>query len=270
MARSKKIAGMGVAMAALLAIGGTFAYYTSTHTVDNTLETGEYGDVMTEVFTPDSNWEPGEEVDKSVGVTNTGDYDIVVRVSMEETWIDAEGSELISLGITEVYDASSQIDKEDGTVTGDGSVVYKALASSGWTYNGTDGYWYYNSILASDDSTGALLSSITLAEDTDMGLYTSVTYYAVTDSETAPTADVSEDTVWSVLGEDETLDSVYDSDDGKYLHVQAVSTITAGYEGYSGATYVLTITSETVQATEDAVTTEWGSAAAAYWFTTTE
>lgn len=279
MKRSKKVASMAVAMVAVLAIGGTFAYYTAEHEIDNTMETGTYGDQVTEVFTPDSNWEPGEEADKIVGVTNTGDYDIVVRVSMSETWTfsDEEGDSLTidsddSAFIIASASEGDQLSKIDGlvddsvdttlgsvenTLETDGSVVYKELAESDWTYNENDGYWYYNSILASGKSTGALLSSITLAEDTDMGVYDEVVSYVVTTSD-----ELVGDETWVVLGSeaDTANTDVQDPDlanvvvaDGYYLHVKSVSTITTGYEGYAGATYVLTITSETCQATDEAI-----------------
>ncbi|MFI3208852.1 MAG: BsaA family SipW-dependent biofilm matrix protein, partial [Eubacteriales bacterium] len=200
---SKKIVGTAVGMVALLAIGGTFAYYTGETSIDNTLETASYGDELVEVFTPDDDWEPGETVDKIVGVTNTGDYDIVVRVSMSEAWYDAEGSEIITIASTDTsagfLDASAttadQLSATDGLIDDsqdtvnneeslnvgtdavvdneiDGSVVYKALTTESdatttdsWYYNSSDGYWYYTSILASGESTGSLLSSLTLAED---------------------------------------------------------------------------------------------------------
>ncbi len=275
MKRSKKVVSMAAAMVALLAIGGTFAYYTATHEIDNTMETGAYGDEMTEVFTPDSNWEPGEEADKIVGVTNTGDYDIVVRVSMSETWTDEDG-EIITVAsnesgfLTATTSAGDQLSATDGLVDDtdvsslggdesgdtDGSVVYKELFSdSSWTYNVDDGYWYYNSILESGESTTSLLSSITLAEDTDMGVYTEVISYVVTTSET-----LLGDETWTVLVAEDDLAGVEVEDD-EYLHVKSVSTITTDYEGYADATYVLTITSETLQATDEAIAT-WTTAPA--------
>lgn len=291
MKRSKKVASMAVAMVAVLAIGGTFAYYTANHEIDNTMETGTYGDQMTEVFTPDSNWEPGEEADKIVGVTNTGDYDIVVRVSMSETWTDADGIEIITVASTdEDFDDATvttgvQLSTTDGlvddsedttlgsvenTLETDGSVVYKELAESGWTYNSADGYWYYNSILVSEASTTLLLESITLAEDTDMGVYEEIVSYVVTGSET-----LDGDETWIELGTalvsgetDVYIEDLADVvvDDGYYLHVKSVSTITTDYEGYAGATYVLTITSETLQATDEAIAT-WDTAPASLAWT---
>lgn len=289
MKRNRKLAAMVASAAALSLIAGSFAYYTATHEVDNTMSTNIYGDTLTEVFQPDSNWEPGEEADKIVTVTNTGDDDIVVRISMSETWTFDDGTTLtiastdgiVATSGEENYDfqpasteTADQLDADDGltyeTVEGsntpeddittyDGSVVYKDLNSTNWTFNSADGYWYYNSVLTSGSSTEALLSSITLAEDTDMGVYETTTYYAVTDSETAPSAAVTDSETWTVLGEEDTaLSSLADVvvSEGYYLHVKSISTC-EGFEGYSGATYVLTITSVTCQATEAAVLEEF-------------
>ncbi|MFI3205992.1 MAG: BsaA family SipW-dependent biofilm matrix protein [Clostridia bacterium] len=288
MKKNKKLAVILAGVLAVSAVAGSFAYYSETKSIDNTMETNVYGDTLTEVFTPDSNWEPGEEADKIVGVTNTGDYDIVVRIKMSETWTFSETvGDTLTINSDEVNfyvddaEESKQIDADDGLTDDgnseptdyDGSVVYKEFIEeldTYWTYNSADGYYYYNSILESGQSTGALLSSITLCEDTDMGVYETTTYYQVTTSETAPTAAVT-DTSWTVLGATDSLADVT-VPDGSYLHIRTVSTITEDKEGYAGATYVLTITSETCQATEDAVDETFDDAPTAIvsaWFPTT-
>lgn len=303
MTRSKKIAGLVAGIVAVSAVTGSFAYYSATHTVDNTLATLSYGDTLTEVFQPDVDWEPGEEVDKIVGVTNTGDYDIVVRVSMTETWTDADGNEIITVestdGIAATASSGSALDNEvyyfddtyfdfqpvdettgdqynidDGLVEYDeedeGSVVYKELDATDWTYS--DGYWYYDYILASGDVTTSLLESITLCADTDMGTYTEVVYYYVgtEDSLEADDYDLAGDISWLLFSdvtdrEDDDDEVVTWADvtvsEGEYLHIQSISSLTSTASGYAGATYVLTITSVTCQANEDAVTATYDNLA---------
>lgn len=273
MTKTKKLSAMLAGVLAVGAVMGSFAYYSSEHEVDNTMSTNAYGDTLTEVFTPDSDWEPGEEADKIVGVTNTGDYDIVVRIKMSETWTFSDEETLTIASISEDFDdatatVADQLVTNDGLTNNgklyssyadDGSVVYKELDDSNWTYNEDDGYWYYNSVLTSGSSTEALLSSITLSENTDMGVYTETIYYAIatTKTLTADEYDIeytdNNDTYTDGKFAWTTDEPTAELKDGEYLHIQSISTLTVGEEGYAGADYVLTITSETCQATDDAI-----------------
>ena len=158
------------------------------------MKTQKYGDTLTEKFTPDNDWQPGEEVAKEVKVKNTGDYDLVVRVKLkEEWWRDADGNgsmgpgeSLISFESTGNGGAdqakinysvnATQGSATDGLLTGDQTVVKKILASMGWTA-GNDGYWYYNTKLAKGNETSAFMEKIMLAADADMGKYATAKYW---------------------------------------------------------------------------------------------
>lgn len=70
-------------LAALIVGGSTFAWFTSKDEVVNKISaTSNYNVVAVEDFTPPSNWTPGQEVDKDVRVTNTGNVDAFVRASI--------------------------------------------------------------------------------------------------------------------------------------------------------------------------------------------
>lgn len=70
-------------MAALIVGGSTFAWFTSRDDVVNKLSaTSNYDVVAVEDFTPPSNWVPGQEVDKDVKVTNTGNVDAFVKATI--------------------------------------------------------------------------------------------------------------------------------------------------------------------------------------------
>ena len=84
----KRITTFLCGIVALTLVVGTWAYYSSTTKVDNQLKTQKYGDELIEKFTPKENWSPGDEVTKEIGVKNTGNYDLFVRVKMSETWTD--------------------------------------------------------------------------------------------------------------------------------------------------------------------------------------
>ncbi|MCL1895354.1 MAG: BsaA family SipW-dependent biofilm matrix protein [Clostridiales bacterium] len=239
---------------ALALVAGTLAYYTSTNTLDNQMKTAQYGNELEEKFTPKEDWQPGEKVSKEAGVSNTGDYDLFVRIKMSEEWTLKDGTTTHGWAssaaefLTATASASAQIDPSDGLITDgtdfDETVVYKELAASGWTFNSNDGYWYYNTKLAAAGSTGNLLTSITLAGDTDMGSYTVTKYY--TKAAVRPNNDV--------IGSDPTTQWVVYTQaavPSGATYTRTVSALDDAASGYAGATYVLTITSEVIQGTKE-------------------
>lgn len=282
--KKKKIISFAAGGISLALLVGSWAFYSSTNVVDNQLKTKAYGDTLHEKFTPDTDWEPGEEVMKEVKVINTGDYDLVTRVKLnEEWWRDANnntskdsGEEIIAIdsvtsGAGKInYDSDAvQYDFDDvgpldGTNDGkvnesgksDETVVKKVMENLGdeedeWTL-GADGWWYYNGVLSATDATSNLLSTIMLASDADMGKYDVTKYYTTNLAleGTIPNAtniDSGNDYVnkWCVYT------GAVPSVDGT-VFTRSVSKLSSD-AGYAGATYDLYITSETCQATKDAV-----------------
>lgn len=245
MKKNKKIAGVA-GLAAVMLIGGTFAYFNQTMTVTNPFDTGKYDSTVVEDFKPTDgdNWEPGAEVNKDVTVKNTGDYDVLVRVRFDEKWVNKTNSTWTKEN-TGMDDATKQEDATDGQVALDGSVVAKTLNKTDWVYNKDDGYWYYNKNLAARTDTGKFLDSVKLLEDADMGKYTVTNYY--TEAETAPEK--------TEIGSDPATQWVAYTgnvpDNAK--HSMAVTTQDPTAPGYSNADYTLTITAQTVQATNAAM-----------------
>lgn len=263
---------------AVCAVGGTMAYFNQTMEAENVFDTGKFGSTMVEDFKPSEgqNWEPGATVDKVVKVVNTGDLPVVVRVKMDEKWVNKENGDLIketsttnvpSDGAKKAGAAGAnqlvtiwQENPEDGLWTADDSVVKKALSDSRkWIFNEADGYYYYADELGAGDPTEAFLQSVTLIENADMGQYKKVKYYTFEEDETT--------TNWTEFPKDENdnyvsekdLKTVLGADDyGKIKHFK--SDIVPGENpGYSNADYTLTITSQTVQATKQAVNAVFGN-----------
>lgn len=85
--KKKKWLVSAAALAAVAAMVGTFAWFTSTDTAKNEFEGGIAGnDVeIVETFTKPDKWEPGQKVNKDVTVQNTGNYDSLIRVNLVET-----------------------------------------------------------------------------------------------------------------------------------------------------------------------------------------
>lgn len=222
--KSKKIYGLA-GIAGLVAIGGTFAYYSAEQTFNNPFNTTNYSTSATEKFNPNgdnNDWKPGSTVDKEVFATNTGDGDVWVRVKFDEAWTrdgslipvfeltaDAthqfgsiDGLDKFGVagnGITASNSSSHQAGedyKTDGVTANDtGSVVLKNFASNwdtNWAFNKDDGYFYYKTVLKKNESTQLLLDSVTLCSDTDMGAFVKPVYYIAFDEEpkTPPVFDV--------------------------------------------------------------------------------
>ncbi len=138
MRRNKKIAGVA-GLAAIMVIGGTFAYFNQTMTVTNPFDTGKYDTNVVENFTPEDgdNWEPGAKVNKDVTVENTGDYDVLVRVKFDESWVNKTTKTWTKTN-KGMDTTTSQENATDGLVANDGSVVTKILNEENkdkWVYN---------------------------------------------------------------------------------------------------------------------------------------
>jgi predicted ribosomally synthesized peptide with SipW-like signal peptide len=85
----KKVTTIGVAclLAATMIGSATFAWFTAKDSVNNYLETAQIADgsvKIVEIFTPPTDWSPGQTVTKDVKVSNNGNADVLVRVSFEE------------------------------------------------------------------------------------------------------------------------------------------------------------------------------------------
>lgn len=249
MRNKKTIAIAGIT--AIMVIGGTWAYFSQSSTINNPFSTGKYGNIVVEDFKPEDgeDWQPGATVNKDIEVQNTGDYDLLVRVKFDENWYDKDTTnprktlEGMNVG---TYQESAT----DGEVTNDASVVSKTLANEDkWVYK--EGYWYYKTNLTKGTSTDKFLDSVTLLEDADMGKYEVKTYYTTAD--TAPDASVPENFGTDATEAGSKWISYTGNVPSEAKHSIAITEQEAGKAGYSNADYVLTITVETVQATEDAV-----------------
>lgn len=258
MKANKKVIG-AAGLAAILVVGGSFAYFNQTMTVNNPFDTGKYDTNVTEDFNPEDgkNWEPGATVNKDVEVNNTGKYDVLVRVKFDEKWVNKTDSSITKAN-TGMDLTTSQDNATDGLTTADGSVVKKTLANSDkWVYNTADGYWYYKANLKASESTGKFLDAVTLLEDADMGSYITTNYY--TEAEIAP----EKTEIGASEAEATTKWVKYTGNvPATAKHNMVITSQDSTKPGYGNANYTLTITTQTVQATDAAMKAAFGLTAA--------
>jgi alternate signal-mediated exported protein len=99
---------IATALVIVMVASATFAWFTAKDSVTNHLETAQITDGSTkivEVFTPPTEWLPGQEITKKVSVANNGDSDVLVRVSFEEVMKLLDGKPKAS--DTSIDDASN-------------------------------------------------------------------------------------------------------------------------------------------------------------------
>lgn len=270
MKMNKKAAALG-GLVALVAVGGTWAYFNQTAAITNPFSTGSYGGSIVESFNPSDgdNWQPGATVNKEVVAENTGNSPLLVRVKMAETW-SRNGMAGTMPNITsadgDAFLNVSQADPKDGETATDDTVVHKNLADNAAWRQADDGYWYYKGQLAPGATTESLLESVTLDKETDMGLYATTYKYCTTpDKDSTP----GDDAEWLVAedGEKDTemlAAAEAAKKEGNSFHVKKETALDEAHPGYAAADYELTITIDMVQPTEDAVTETWGEDALQY------
>ncbi|MBW6467742.1 MAG: BsaA family SipW-dependent biofilm matrix protein [Coriobacteriia bacterium] len=232
-----------IALVVAIAIGGTFAYFSQTGTAENYLTTMTYDSTITEDFTPpaDGAFAPDVEIDKEVGVTNTGEIPFLVRIKYEEAWNGTP----VSLTYADAVNtpSGSEVWIYDGD-TEDDSVVKKIKygETAGWTYGG-DGYYYYLAELDPGQTAPSFIDSImlkasTVNEDTSWVL----TWWDGT------AADYVDETFTSQGAVDDRKAAIMLMEDGSYL-VNVIENTKTTLDMEGG--YTLTFTMETVQAIEE-------------------
>lgn len=239
----RKLPLVGIAILAMVAlIGGTFAYFSQTSSVDNYLTARDYDSTLQETFTPpeDGNFTPGVTVPKDVSVYNSGDVGMLVRITYEEYWDSVLNAGLV----LDEYDAS-------GYYNGDADPSSYVMKTAGsflddpdWVY-GDDGWYYYMAELAPGETTTSFITEIMLKASS----LTTTTEYVLRWWDGTAVAEAAPET-FATQGElDTRIAEIGALVDGSY--VISVVTNENSLLDQTGD-YQLTITAETVQAVSDA------------------
>lgn len=221
MKNKKPIIALG-ALAVVGLIAGTIAYFTSEVTFDNVFKTAIYKTKSTETFESPSNWVPGTRTPKEVVTKNEGNVDVAVRATMNGVWYDADYTDDMTpeqkaqhvIPAASIPAGAIEIelsDPEDGTWTWIDNTTTAATGASA-----ADGYYYYGTKLAPNNTTETFINAVTLSSSVP-----------VTQS----------------CDTDDTATVTYDDQGNKVT----TKTCTTSIAGLGKATYILTITIETVQ-----------------------
>ncbi|MGN0633739.1 MAG: BsaA family SipW-dependent biofilm matrix protein [Oscillospiraceae bacterium] len=129
-AKQKKVLIASILLAGLIAAGGTFAWFTSQDEVTNKLTaSNNYGVSIVEDFTPPEDWTPGQDVNKDVFVTNTGNVDAFVKVAISNNidlkTVAVSTEEYTDANIADYVELSTSGDEVKSIQAG-GRVVCKA------------------------------------------------------------------------------------------------------------------------------------------------
>ena len=286
---NKKALGL-IGIAALAAVGGTFAYFSASETFTNPFNTTNFSTSSTEKFNPSEggDWKPGKEVDKEVFAQNTGDGLVWVRVKFDEEWKREGGDPFgvwnsgspaffpttadtaLSNGESGETDHQPGSGEGEDAVTGDkdgltgsdvGSVVYKNLVEANILRNEPTeeaAQWYFN------ESDGYFYYAKALEKgESTKNLLDSVTLCGNTDMGYFEEIDK-----WLVLAEepenvpdyttstekDQWVDEMPSEEEmkDKYVYHYQAHQLDTEKQGYANAGYTLNITVEFIQADEEA------------------
>jgi alternate signal-mediated exported protein len=277
--KQRKLIGL-LGLALVVVVGGMWAYWSQVLTVENPFDTGEYGTTIIEDFNPNDgeDWQPGSEVNKDVFVENTGDQDVIVRIKLDEKWIYKGDTTPYATRLADdgaggkgpVYNVF-QDNATDGLTALDDSVVIKTFGTSTNWIDGGDGWYYYSVNVAGGNVTDQWLDSVTLKSDADMGKYETRKYVTAASSIAGlpiGTAGVDDPrTCWIEYTGTMPDTLSYSGTDYDVLHnkTETKYALDGGgnpLRGYGDSNYTLTITVQTVQATEDAVDAVFGGGSA--------
>ena len=163
---------VGIAALALVVfVGGTFAYFRMTWEKENIFNVADYESSISETFTSPAEWTPCTETPKVVNVTNAGNIAIAARIKIaEQRWDKLDDNRANVTGTLPL------------TANGEDMAVLGLVNTSDWVLS-SDGYYYYQNDIAAGSSSSNFIESVTFncAANTD---YASARYHLVLQVET--------------------------------------------------------------------------------------
>lgn len=197
---SKVFACIGIV--ALLLVGTCFAYWSASLQHKNELRADQVTGFIQETFQEGS--EPEGTVAKVVSFQNTGTAAAFLRIAAVESWSKVEDGKTILLS-----------NKAGGADVATKNWTSSFQSTSLWE-EGSDGWYYYKKLLKPEESTAAILSSVSFPAYTgdyedyrnaDYNLYFRMELLQASDSKfTMNTSQVNEEASQSVFGRTASVD----------------------------------------------------------------
>ena len=128
-------------------IGITPDYFQTTNDADHEIKTSKLGVTTFDTFVSPDNWQPGDITEKILYVTNNGNEDIAVRLSLEEEW-KSKNNEILS-----------------NTQNSESIAIIDLVNPNDWVKIGN--YYYYKYKVKKNESTSNFMNSITFNPNID-------------------------------------------------------------------------------------------------------
>lgn len=172
--RNRKPIIAAVGLVAIVGAIGTYAYFKDRWEKPNIFTLGGKDKIVyTEEFDSPSNWTPCTTTPKTLTIKNESEHKVDVRVKISnEYWEDgtvydsvSDSSYTVKLENNARFDAGNHLIPADNTTTPTDHTLVIAIpnfANAGdWTYNSTDGWYYYSRSLEVNESTSSFIDSVT-------------------------------------------------------------------------------------------------------------
>lgn len=131
-----------------LSIGSTVAYLISESEKVNHFSIGSIKVEIEEDFTPGSEWDSGSTIVKQVAIKNTGESPVLVRTQLIPYWLD-ENDQFVAGDTSQIVFEYGELVTED------------TVKPNAWVL-GSDGFYYYTSVLPTHETTSRLLEGVKL------------------------------------------------------------------------------------------------------------
>ena len=146
--KHKRIIAISLLGLIVVTIGGTIAYNTDWSVFGNLFKIGYWRTQFVETFDSPDNWQPCEEIPKTVIAKNTGTVEAKARLSIEDFWKIAGST-------------STDHESELPNVRNDITLAQILFQNEDdWTLK--DGYYYWNGTLKPGEETNSLLKAVKL------------------------------------------------------------------------------------------------------------
>ncbi len=159
-----------IAVCILAAIGSTIAFLSDSVPFANLFHVASDEADFTEDFTPPSDWQPCQEVDKTATATNKNSTPRYVRMRINEYWRIAN----TTTDVNDHYTTDLSLTWTDATGTHNYAII-NYQNENDWELR-SDGWYYYKTPLRENETTTSLLKSVTM--NCDANLAGSVVYSA--------------------------------------------------------------------------------------------